>query len=122
MNGGHGLICEALGADASQAESNENKEPFAAESASIPDPMEKMNRAFFQFNDKFYFWVVKPAGTVYSAYFPCGVRASIRNAFTNFAFPIRFINNIFQGKFKGAGIELAGSRSIRPWVPAACSK
>ena len=31
----------------------------------LPDPLEPMNRAFFHFNDKLYFWILKPVGQGY---------------------------------------------------------
>ncbi len=33
----------------------------------ISDPLEPVNRFFFQVNDKLYFWVLKPVGRVYGA-------------------------------------------------------
>lgn len=82
-------------------------EPFATTPVKISDPFEKSNRAIFVFNDRLYFWVLKPAAIVYSAYFPPEVRTCFRNLFYNLQFPIRVVNNVLQGKFKGAGIELA---------------
>lgn len=81
-------------------------EPFSTESEKVPDPLEKTNRAVFEFNDRLYFWVLKPTATVYSAYLPPGVRTCFRNLFYNLQFPIRVVNNALQGKFQGAGIEL----------------
>ncbi|MBW1784074.1 MAG: VacJ family lipoprotein [Deltaproteobacteria bacterium] len=73
---------------------------------SIPDPLEPMNRAFFAFNDKVYFWVFKPIGTGYNMVVPEVARVSIRNFFTNLVMPIRAISCLLQGKFEGFGIEL----------------
>jgi phospholipid-binding lipoprotein MlaA len=70
-----------------------------------PDPLERMNRAFFQFNDKLYFWFLKPVSQVYGTFIPPGLRTCIRNGFDNLRFPTRFVNNVLQGKFKAAGIE-----------------
>ena len=36
----------------------------------ISDPLEPVNRAIFAFNDKVYFWVVKPVATGYEAVVP----------------------------------------------------
>jgi phospholipid-binding lipoprotein MlaA len=74
---------------------------------SISDPIEPINRAFFQFNDKLYFWFLKPIARGYGAVFPEPVRIAVRNFFYNTSFPIRFVNCVFQGKFRGAGIELS---------------
>lgn len=72
----------------------------------ISDPLEPINRAFFHFNDKLYFWVLKPAATGYKAVVPTPARRGIKNFFNNISFPVRFVNCIFQGKFEGAGYEL----------------
>jgi len=71
----------------------------------VPDPWESFNRKMFIFNDRLYFYVLKPAATVYKGWIPTGVRTAVNNAFDNIAFPVRFLNNTFQGKFEGAGIE-----------------
>lgn len=84
----------------------DEEEPFVKEQPATRDPLEKMNRAFFVFNDKLYFWVLKPGAQAYSAVVPTGVRTCVRNAFKNAEFPIRFFNNGFQGKFDRAGVEL----------------
>lgn len=74
--------------------------------ASIADPLERVNRAFFVFNDKAYYWVLKPVARGYSAVVPQMWRVSVRHFFSNLAMPIRFVNNVLQGKVKGAGTEL----------------
>lgn len=84
----------------------DEEEPFAGAHQVTPDPYEKMNRAFFNFNDKLYFWLLKPVAQGYSAFVPQGFRICLRNAFRNAEFPIRFFNNAFQGKFERSGVEL----------------
>ena len=74
--------------------------------ASIPDPLEPLNRAFFTFNDRLYFWVLEPVGTGYKKVVPQLARVSIRNFFSNLAMPIRAISCLLQGKIDGFGIEL----------------
>ncbi|MBU0943363.1 MAG: VacJ family lipoprotein [Proteobacteria bacterium] len=71
------------------------------------DPLEPMNRVFFEFNDKLYFWVLKPVNTVYSAILPLDFRYCIGNFFTNLSAPVRMVNNLLQGKFSDAGIVLS---------------
>lgn len=83
-----------------------NDDPAAHESRYY-DPLEPMNRVFFEFNDKLYFWVLKPVNTVYTAILPLDVRFCIGNFFTNLAAPIRLLNNLLQGKFSDAGIVLS---------------
>jgi phospholipid-binding lipoprotein MlaA len=72
----------------------------------IADPLEPINRVFFHFNDRLYFWVLKPASKVYSFFLPEDVRFTIRNVFDNIFMPIRFVNNLLQLKIKAAGNEL----------------
>lgn len=83
------------------------EDPFQTETVKVSDPFEKSNRLMFQINDRLYFWVLKPTTTIYAAYFPPETRTCFRNLFYNLQFPIRVVNNVLQGKFKGAGIELA---------------
>lgn len=89
------------------------RDPFAAESSGakpvvkVSDPLESVNRAFFTFNDKLYFWVLKPVSKGYSKVAPEPFRQSIKKAFLNVRYPVRLVNNLLQGKFKGAGVETA---------------
>jgi len=73
----------------------------------LADPLEPLNRVIFQFNEKLYFWLLKPVATGYKAVVPEPARVGIRNFFHNLAFPVRFVNSVLQGKMKGAGDELA---------------
>jgi phospholipid-binding lipoprotein MlaA len=72
----------------------------------IPDPLEPINRAFFQFNDKLYFWVLKPVASVYKSVLHQEIRVGIRNIFSNLVTPVRFVNCLLQANFKGAGTEV----------------
>ena len=81
--------------------SSQPEEPTVA----IPDPLEPVNRAFFRFNDKLYFWVLKPVATGYKAVIPEDGRIGVRNFFSNVATPVRLVNCLLQAKFKGAGNE-----------------
>ena len=90
-------------------ETSEGSDPWEDEEEeidSIYDPLEPMNRAFFQFNDKLYFWVLKPVATGYSAVVPELGRVCIRNFFSNLVMPIRAISCLLQGKFEALGIVL----------------
>jgi phospholipid-binding lipoprotein MlaA len=73
----------------------------------VTDPLEPFNRAMFHFNDKLYFWVLKPVARGYNEVMPEGARISVRNFFSNVVFPIRFVNCLLQGNFNGAAIELS---------------
>lgn len=70
----------------------------------IYDPLEPMNRFFFEFNDRLYFWIFKPVKTGYSYIIPEELRECVGNFFNNLAAPIRFVNNLLQGRFEDAGV------------------
>ncbi|HSA77899.1 MAG TPA: MlaA family lipoprotein [Nitrospirota bacterium] len=91
-------------ADVTEEEGAVPEEPI--EEVTIADPIEPWNRAMFTFNDKLYFWVLKPVARGYNTVVPEPVRISVRNFFRNVAFPIRFVNCLLQGKLAGAGVEL----------------
>lgn len=73
--------------------------------ASIPDPLEPFNRAMFRFNDKLYFWVLKPVAQGYKKVVPEAARVGVNNFFTNLKFPIRFVSCLLQADFTGAAAE-----------------
>ncbi|VAV83286.1 Outer-membrane-phospholipid-binding lipoprotein MlaA [hydrothermal vent metagenome] len=73
----------------------------------IADPIEPFNRAMFVFNDKLYYWVLKPTAGFYGRTVPKKGRIAVRRFFTNVATPIRLVNAVVQLKFKYAGTELA---------------
>jgi phospholipid-binding lipoprotein MlaA len=83
-------------------------DPFAAENAPAPprvkisDPLEPLNRDFFWFNDKLYFWVLRPGARAYSKVAPKPVRASVQRFFVNARYPVRFVNKVLQGRVKPA--------------------
>jgi len=72
----------------------------------IADPLEPFNRAMYHFNDKLYFWVLKPVAQGYGKVVPEAARVSVSNFFANLAFPIRFVNCLLQANFGGAAAEL----------------
>lgn len=77
-----------------------------APSIVIRDPLEPVNRFFFQFNDVIYEWVLKPVTDGYIWLLPFELRKSFGNFFFNLASPIRFLNNLLQGDLKSSGIVL----------------
>jgi phospholipid-binding lipoprotein MlaA len=76
------------------------------EGATIADPLEPFNRAMFHFNDKLYFWVLKPVAQAYQTVVPEEARLGVKNFFTNLAFPVRFVNSLLQAEFVGAATEV----------------
>ncbi len=94
-------------ADTDQAPGDEaNQDQSETEDLTIADPLEKFNRAMFTFNDRLYFWVLKPVAQGYNKVVPEKARVSVRNFFDNIRFPIRFVNNLLQANFEGAASEL----------------
>jgi len=76
------------------------------EKAGIADPLEPFNRAMYHFNDKLYFWVLKPVAQGYQKVVPEGARVGVSNFFKNLASPIRIVNCLLQANFSGAASEL----------------
>ncbi len=72
----------------------------------VSDPLEPVNRAFFQFNDKLYFWVLKPVSKGYVKVVPQPARRGVNNFFSNIATPIRLVNSALQAEFRGAWVEI----------------
>lgn len=72
----------------------------------VADPLEPLNRVFFHFNDKLYFWVLKPVATGYAKVVPRPARRGIRNFFSNLETPVRFVNCMLQADLGGAWVEL----------------
>lgn len=77
----------------------------ADEAALTPDPIEGWNRAMFTFNDKLYFWALKPVAQGYSFVLPERPRLWVHNFFHNLMFPVRFTSLMFQAKFDAAAVE-----------------
>lgn len=76
------------------------------EPGEVFDPLSGYNRAMTVFNDKLYFWFVRPVGQGYGFVTPQFVRRGFDNFFDNLLFPERFVNNLLQFKLVGAGVEL----------------
>ncbi len=74
--------------------------------AGIADPLEPFNRAMFHFNDKLYFWVLKPVAQGYGAVVPKAVRSGVKNFFSNIASPIRIVNCALQANFSCTAREI----------------
>lgn len=95
-------------AAAGEGSSEEVYDPFAKPGeAAIEeyDPWEPLNTKFFEFNRQLDRWVLKPVAKGYNVVVPNIVQVGISNVFYNSRVTPRFLNNMFQGKFKGAGIE-----------------
>ena len=90
-------------------QSDEPLDPFARADEGAGeeyDPWEPMNANIFEFNRQVDRFVLKPVAKGYNFVLPDLVQVGISNIFYNLRFAPRFLNNVFQGKFKGAGIEV----------------
>ena len=73
----------------------------------VADPLYPWNRAMFHFNDKLYFWLLKPLSRGYRAVIPTPVRSGVKNFFRNITMPIRMVSCLLQGKGRAASAELS---------------
>jgi phospholipid-binding lipoprotein MlaA len=92
-----------------ETQSDEPLDPFARADEGAGDeydPWEPMNANIFEFNRQVDRFVLKPVAKGYDFILPDLVQVGISNIFYNLRFAPRFLNNVFQGKIKGAGIEV----------------
>lgn len=71
------------------------------------DPWEPFNEKMFAFNRGVDRWVFKPAARAYMFVMPEPWQVLISNGFDNVNFVPRLVNSLLQGKWGGAGRELA---------------
>ncbi|MBU4560725.1 VacJ family lipoprotein [bacterium] len=76
------------------------------ETPDINDPYESYNRVIFKFNNTVYHYILNPVSQGYDFLLPKKVQSSIDKLFSNAKMPIRFFNNLFQGKFETASTEM----------------
>ncbi len=77
------------------------------EEDAIADPLEPLNRVFFHFNDKLYYWFLKPVAKGYSVIIAEDLQIVIRNFFDNLRSPTRAVNSLLQGNVKDSSVEVA---------------
>jgi ABC-type transporter lipoprotein component MlaA/predicted alpha/beta-fold hydrolase len=70
-----------------------------------PDPIEPVNRAIWAVNKGLLTGIVKPTAKAYRFVVRKPVRIAISNFGRNITYPDRFINNLLEGKWLGAGHE-----------------
>jgi phospholipid-binding lipoprotein MlaA len=85
---------------------DEFESEFEEKAVTVADPLSFWNRAMFYFNDKLYFWFLKPVAKGYKVVIPGVVRTGVRNFFSNIYTPIRLTSCVLQGKVKAGGTEL----------------
>src|SRR5210317_657886 len=102
------LFVQAAGADGSEDDAweEENWENEWESTDTIADPLEPLNRFFFHFNDKLYYWVLKPVARVYAGFFAEELQISIRNFYDNLLAPARAVNCLLQGRVRNSSEEV----------------
>lgn len=91
--------------DEDYGDDDEDDEYADEEAELIPDPIMGFNYGMWVFNDRLYFWFLKPTAQVYGFVVPEEIRMSVKNMFYNIRFPVRFINCLLQGKGQKAKDE-----------------
>ena len=89
----------------STTDSTEFDSEFEEEEESIVDPLSSYNSFMTSFNDIFITYALNPVSEAYGYVIPQPIRIGISNAFHNIQFPIRFVNNLLQGKFQNVSDE-----------------
>ena len=69
------------------------------------DPLQRLNRTTFRFNDELNTYALRPLAHGYAAIVPRPVRTGITNFFDNLNYPVRFINSVLQGKITRSAQE-----------------
>ena len=101
QNAGLMILAKGLGEEAAEEEEWAEWEEDLRPIEKIPDPLERYNRFMFGFNDKVYFYGLKPVAKVYGAILPVQARLCVQNFFLNIYSPVRFVNCALQGDGKG---------------------
>lgn len=104
------LLTMAAYAQGPIPEDNYSKSQLNSDAGAQPihvhDPLEPVNRVFFQFNDKLYFWILKPVARGYKTVVPHTARTGVDNFFDNLKMPVRAVNCTLQGDLDGTSAEL----------------
>lgn len=70
------------------------------------DPLEGINRAFYDFNRVLDGLILKPMAMIYRGVLPEDVRGGVRNALDNLRGPVILANDLMQGETDRAGVTL----------------
>ena len=77
------------------------------EAAAANDPLEPMNRFFFDFNQRLDRNAALPAATFYTNAVPQGLRAGLHNFLANLGGPVAIANNLLEARVSNAGGQAA---------------
>jgi phospholipid-binding lipoprotein MlaA len=95
------LVC-SIGFLAAGCAASNNQEAAVAD-----DPLEPMNRYFFDFNQKLDRNAALPAATFYTSAVPNPARRSIHNFLDNLGGPVNVANDLLEAQFENAGVAAA---------------
>lgn len=76
----------------------------ATDPETVNDPLEPMNRFFFDMNQKLDRHAALPAASFYTSAVPRGVRGTVHNVLNNLGGPVTAVNDVLQLEFENAGI------------------
>jgi len=68
----------------------------------MSDPLRHWNAVWFHFNDKLYFWVLRPVSKGYGKVVPEPARKGIDNVFNNLRTPVPLVSFSLQGRWADA--------------------
>ena len=109
--GGPVLLAESGGSGTSTTDGNDDDDlsflyDEDEETIDVYDPLEGFNRGMFWFNDKLYFYLMKPIARGMRVVIPEPLLLGMRNFMSNLGSTTRIVNAGLQGKFNDAGNEL----------------
>jgi len=81
--------------------------PLLSDKIGVRDSIEPFNRAMFNVDDFLFVYLISPVGKGYNFIVPRYVRSGISRMDYNIEMPKRSLNNLFQAKWKGAGISFS---------------
>ena len=97
---------QELNTQESASNVSEFEDEFEDEGETLNDPLIGYNTFITSFNDGVIRYALNPVSKVYGSIIPQPLRIGISNAIHNLQFPIRFANNLLQGKFQNVSDEL----------------
>ncbi len=83
------------------------KVPLLSDKIGVTDSIEPFNRAMFVVDDVLFVYLISPIGKGYKFIVPHHFRKGISRMDYNIEMPKRLFNNLFQAKWKGAGISFS---------------
>jgi phospholipid-binding lipoprotein MlaA len=92
--------------DNEEFDTDDFADEYSNENEIKDDPFSGYNRLMTMVNDKLFIYVINPISKGYAYLFPEAIRIGVSNAIHNIEFPIRFTNNLMQGKFQNSSDEL----------------